>query len=117
MEASLLGGKGERARVTRRGLGNSMQVQVDLPEEPPIVGQQAAQQWLNSAMGSGLRGQEGVDFLRRYLLQQDEMRAILGADTKVRYKFIATLSGMERLTSLEGQLRDELNATRKSVKS
>ena len=116
VEASLLGGKGERARVTRRGLGNSMQVQVDLPEEPPIVGEQA-QQWLNSAMGSGLRGQEGVDFLRRYLLQQDEMREFLGADTKVRYKFIATLSGMERLTSLEGQLRDELNATRKSVKS
>jgi DNA repair exonuclease SbcCD ATPase subunit len=115
VEASLLGGDGERVRVTRRGVGKSMQVQVDLPQQAPIVGEQA-QQWLNSTMGSGLRGQEEVDFLRRYLLQQDDMREFLGADTKERYQFIATLSGMERLTNLEGQLRDELNAARKRVK-
>ena len=115
VEASLLGGDGERVRVTRRGVGKSMQVQVDLPQQAPIVGEQA-QQWLNSTMGSGLHGQEEVDFLRRYLLQQDDMREFLGADTKERYQFIATLSGMERLTNLEGQLRDELNAARKRVK-
>lgn len=115
VEASLLGTEGERVRVTRRGVGKSMQVQVDLPQQAPIVGQQA-QQWLNSAMGSGLRNQDEVDFLRRYLLQQDDMREFLGADTKERYQFIATLSGMERLTNLEGQLRDELNAARKRVK-
>ena len=115
VEASLLGRKGERVRVTRRGVSKSMQVQVDLPQQAPIVGQQA-QQWLNSVMGSGLRGQEEVDFLRRYLLQQDDMREFLGADTKERYQFIATLSGMERLTNLEEQLRDELNAARKRVK-
>jgi DNA repair exonuclease SbcCD ATPase subunit len=115
VEACLLGGDGERVRVTRRGVGKSMQVQVDLPQQAPIVGQQA-QQWLNSTMGSGLHGQEEVDFLRRYLLQQDDMREFLGADTKERYQFIASLSGMERLTNLEGQLRDELNATRKRVK-
>jgi DNA repair exonuclease SbcCD ATPase subunit len=115
VEASLLGADGERVRVTRRGVGKSMQVQVDLPQQAPIVGQQA-QQWLNSTMGSGLPGQEEVDFLRRYVLQQDDMREFLGADTKERYQFIASLSGMERLTNLEGQLRDELNAARKRVK-
>jgi DNA repair exonuclease SbcCD ATPase subunit len=115
VEARLLGGDGERVRVTRRGVGKSMQVQVDLPQQAPIIGPEA-QQWLNSTMGSGLPGQEKLDFMRRYLLQQDDMREFLGADTKERYQFIAALSGMERLTNLESQLRDELNAARKRVK-
>jgi DNA repair exonuclease SbcCD ATPase subunit len=115
VEANLLGPSGEGVRVTRRGLGKSMQVQVDVGEEPPRIGEEA-QRWLNAAMGSGPHDQDEIDFLRRYLLQQDDMREFLGADTKERYKFIATLSGMERLTSLEGQLRDELNAARKRVR-
>jgi DNA repair exonuclease SbcCD ATPase subunit len=115
VEAHLLGPSGEGVRVTRRGLGKSMQVQVNVADEPPRIGDEA-QRWLNTAMGSGPHDQDEIDFLRRYLLQQDDMREFLGADTKERYKFIATLSGMERLTSLEGQLRDELSAARKRVR-
>ena len=115
VEANLLGPSGEGVRVTRRGLGKSMQVQVNVGEEPPRIGEEA-QRWLSAAMGSGPHDQDEIDFLRRYLLQQDDMREFLGADTKERYKFIATLSGMERLTSLEAQLRDELNAARKRVR-
>jgi DNA repair exonuclease SbcCD ATPase subunit len=115
VEANLLGPSGEAIRVTRRGLGKSMQVQVNVGEEPPRIGEEA-QRWLSATMGSGPHDQGEIDFLRRYLLQQDDMREFLGADTKERYKFIATLSGMERLTSLEAQLRDELNAARKRVR-
>jgi len=115
VEANLLGTSGEAVRVTRRGVGKSMQVQVNVGDEPPRIGDEA-QRWLNTTMGSGPYDQGPIDFLRRYLLQQDDMREFLGADTKERYKFIATLSGMERLTNLEGQLRDELNAARKRVR-
>jgi DNA repair exonuclease SbcCD ATPase subunit len=115
VEARLLDGEDRAVRVSRRGLGKAMQVQVDVDGDPPRI-EEDAEEWLGAVMSSGRRGQGKVDFLRRYLLQQDDMREFLGADTKERYKFIAALSGMERLTSLEAQMREELNAARQRVR-
>ncbi len=115
VEASLRSAEGEQVRVSRRGLGKSMQVQVDGASEGALVGD-SAQQWLNSAMSSSLTGLGEADLVRRYVLQQDDMREFLGADTKERYEFIAALSGMERLTNLEDQMKEELSTLRRSVR-
>jgi DNA repair exonuclease SbcCD ATPase subunit len=114
VEAHLGGEDEDPVRLSRRGIGKAMQVQVDLPEGQMIG--DAAQRWLNETMSSKASGLGETDLLRRYLLQQDDMREFLGADTKERYEFIAALTGMERLTSLEEQMSEELKAARKSVR-
>ncbi len=110
--ADLSGPQGP-VRVSRRGLGEAMQVQVDAADDLRLVGDQA-QRWLDDAMGAQASELDSTELLRRHLLQQDDMREFLQADTNERYEFVASLTGMEHLTALDNQLTSELKAARKA---
>ena len=112
VEGDLVSSQG-KVRVSRRGLGKAMQVQVDRHDDK-LVGE-PAQDWLNQAIG-GSGNAKHAEMLRRYLLQQDEMREFLGADTNDRYEFVAALTGMEQLTQLDSQMTEELAALRKGTR-
>ncbi len=90
VEADLVSSEG-KVRVSRRGIGKAMQVQVDRSDDK-LVGE-PAQSWLDEAIG-GSGSAKHAELLRRYLLQQDEMREFLSADTNDRYEFVAALTGM-----------------------
>ena len=55
--------------------------------------------------------------LRTYLLQQDEVTELLSGDTRERYRFVADLTGLEGLRSLDEQLRSELRRHRAAVRT
>jgi len=110
--AELLGDQG-RIRVSRRGIGDAMQLQVERPELPNLL-EEDAQAWLDEAMGTESAETKPTELLRRHLLQQDEMREFLQSDTNERYEFVASLTDMERLTSLDKQLSSELKSARQA---
>ncbi|HWM63267.1 MAG TPA: AAA family ATPase [Solirubrobacterales bacterium] len=112
--AELSGDQGP-VRVSRRGIGDAMQLQVEGHELPDLL-EDDAQAWLDETMGAEFVETKPTELLRRHLLQQDEMREFLQADTNERYEFVASLTGMERLTSLDNQLTSELKSTRQAAR-
>lgn len=112
--AELSGDKGT-VRVSRRGIGDAMQLQVERHEQPDLV-EDDAQAWLDETMGAESAETKPTELLRRHLLQQDEMREFLQADTNERYEFVASLTGMGRLMSLDNQLTSELKSARQAAR-
>jgi DNA repair exonuclease SbcCD ATPase subunit len=113
--AAKLSGDQGPVRISRRGIGDAMQLQVEGHEIPNLL-EDDAQAWLDKTMGAGSAENKPSELLRRHLLQQDEMREFLQADTNERYEFVASLTGMERLTSLDNQLTSELKSARQAAR-
>jgi DNA repair exonuclease SbcCD ATPase subunit len=101
---------------TRHGLGDSMRFSATIEETNLELSERDAQSSLALLLGRASLDEAGTAFGRTYLLQQDELTELLQADTKERYRFLAELTGLESLQSLDTQLQSELRQLRAAAR-
>jgi DNA repair exonuclease SbcCD ATPase subunit len=102
--AAALLNDGEREwRVSRRGVGAESQISVsgDSFEETG----DRARVWVTELLGH--HSDSARMFTRALMLQQDDVKEFLCADTKDRYRFLSELVGLEDLQRLDEQARSE----------
>jgi DNA repair exonuclease SbcCD ATPase subunit len=108
-----LTGPNVNTTVNRRGVGSSMSRSVEA--DGKTLTDELTIDWFSSLIGRD-GDRIGTAFERMFMLQQDEIKEFLYADTKDRYEFLAELAGLGDLQTLDQQLKAELKRLRDATR-